>query len=196
MKRRPRLPPAGGGHPEHQSGQEIRLHHRRSRLGRLRFGQSVERGPRRARAAPGGGGLGPRPVDPYPARLGSDAAAAATRLDVFRRARGDDGRAPDRVRPRQGDRRLLVDQRHDLFARPSRRLRPLGGERTAVMVVRPRAALFQKAGDLGGRPERPPRRRWPAWHLLVDLPRPAGGGLYRSEPDRRAEMERRPQQRP
>ena len=37
----------------------------------------------------------------------------------------------DRMRARQGDRRLVLDQRHDLFARPPRRLRPLGGERPA-----------------------------------------------------------------
>ncbi len=99
------------------------------------------------------------------------------------------------MRPRQGDRRLIVDQRHDLFARPSPRLRPLGGERPAVVVLCPRAAVLQEAGDLGGRPERASRRRRPARHLLVDLRGPAGGGLYRGEPHRRAEMESRSQQR-
>ncbi len=44
--------------------------------------------------------------------------------------------------------------------------------------------------------ERAPRRRRPAWHLLVDLRGPAGRGLHRGEPGRRAEMERRSQQRP
>ena len=99
------------------------------------------------------------------------------------------GRA-DRMRARQGDRRLVLDQRHDLFARPPRRLRPLGGERPAVVVLRPRAALFQEAGNLGGRRQRPSRRRRPARHLLVDLRGPAGGGLHRGEQGRRAQMER------
>ena len=61
------------------------------------------------------------------------------------------GRPPDRMRARQGDRRLVLDQRHDLFARPPRRLRPLGGERPAGVVLRPCAALLPQAGDLGGR---------------------------------------------
>ena len=105
------------------------------------------------------------------------------------------GGRTDRMRARQGDRRLVLDQRHDLFARPPRRLRPLGGERAAVVVLRPRAALFQEAGNLGGRRQRPSRRRRPARHLLVDLRGPAGGGLHRGEQGRRPQMEQRSQQR-
>ena len=59
------------------------------------------------------------------------------------------GRA-HRMRARQGDRRLVVDQRHDLFARPSRRLRPLGGERPADLVLRPRRCPIS-AGRRPGR---------------------------------------------
>ena len=46
---------------------------------------------------------------------------------LFRRAGGDDGRPRPRMRPRQGDRRLVLDQCDGLCARPPRRLRPLGG---------------------------------------------------------------------
>ena len=73
------------------------------------------------------GGWDRDPVDPHSARLGPHPHQADARLDVFHRARAADERPPDRMRARQGDRRLVVDQRHDLFARPSRRLRPLGG---------------------------------------------------------------------
>jgi hypothetical protein len=98
------------------------------------------------------------------------------------------------MRARQGDRRLVLDQRHDLFARPSRRLRPLGRGRPADLVLRPRAAVFPQAGDLGGRRQRPPRRRRPARHLLVDVQGHAGRRLYRGEPRDRTALERRPQQ--
>ena len=52
-------------------------------------------------------------------------------------------------------------------------------ERPAGVVLRPRAALFQKAGNVGGRRQRASRRRRPARHLLVDLRRSAGRRLHR-----------------
>ena len=56
---------------------------------------------------------------------------------------------PQRPQPelsaRQGDRRLIGDQRHGLHARTGRRLRPLAPARPARLVVGRRAALFQKA---------------------------------------------------
>ena len=113
--------------------------------------QPADRGPRHQGAGARSRRLGSRSVDPHPARLGQDPHQSHARLDVFHRARAQPGRAADRMRARQGDRRLVLDQRHDLFARPPRRLRPLGGGRAAVVVLRARAALFQKAGDLGGR---------------------------------------------
>ncbi len=72
--------------------------------------------------------------DPWihiPLGLGQDPHPSTARLDVFHRARAESRRAHDRMRARQGDRRFVLDQRHDLFARPPRRLRPLGGERAA-----------------------------------------------------------------
>ena len=51
-----------------------------------------------------------------------------------------------RARPRH--RRLVVDQRHGLCARPCRRLRPLGGVRAQRLVLCARAALFPPPGIL------------------------------------------------
>ena len=55
----------------------LRLRHRRRRLGRLHLGLPADRGRRRPRAAARSRRLGPRPVDPHPARLGPHPAAAA-----------------------------------------------------------------------------------------------------------------------
>ena len=61
------------------------------------------------------------------------------------------GRARPRMRARQGDRRLVLDQRHGLCARPSRRLRPLGGAGLTALVLCACAAVFPSPGILGGR---------------------------------------------
>ena len=76
-------------------------------------------------------------MDPHPARLGQDPAEAPARLDVFQRAGAARRRPPGRMRPRQGDRRLVLDQRHGVRARQPRRLRPLGATRSARLVLRP-----------------------------------------------------------
>ena len=131
------------------SVQELRLHHHRRRLGRLRAGQPADRGPRHQGAGARGRRLGPRPVDPHPARLGQDPHQPPARLDVLHRARAEPGRPADRMRARQGDRRLVVDQRHDLFARPPRRLRPLGARtacRRGPMPTRCRISRSRRPG--------------------------------------------------
>ena len=63
-------------------------------------------------------------------------------------------RPPHRGDARQGAGRLVVDQRDGLHARQPRRLRPLGAEGRARLVLRRRAALFQARRDLGGRRQR------------------------------------------
>ena len=80
-------------------------------------------------------------------------------------------RARHRMRPRQGDRRLVLDQRDGLCARPSRRLRPLGRSRAAALVLRACPALFPPPGSLGRRRRPLSRRRRPADDALVALPR-------------------------
>ncbi len=77
--------------------------------------------------------------DPWlriPLGLAADTGAAQARLDVFRRARGDDRRPRPRMRARPHHRRHVLDQCHGLYARPPRRLRPLGRCRTYRLVLR------------------------------------------------------------
>ena len=83
-----------------------------------------------------------------------------------------DGRR-GRMRARQGDRRLVLDQRHGLCARPSRRLRALGGRRARRLVLRACAALFPPPGKLGRRCRPLSRRR-----------RAADGAAHRAMPTR------------
>jgi hypothetical protein len=59
---------------------------------------------------------------------------------------------------RQGDRRIVVDQRHGLRARPCGGLQPLGGARRQWLGLCRRAALFQADGT------QPWRRRGMARH--------------------------------
>ena len=63
------------------------------------------------------------------------------------RARAASRRPRSRHAARQGDRRLVVDQRHGLCARSRPRLRPLGRARRGRLVVRRRAPLFQAHGE-------------------------------------------------
>ena len=118
-------------------------------------------------------------MDPHSARVAPPSAQPQARLDVFRRARGHHGRPRAGMRPRQGDRRLVVDQRHGLCAGPPRRLRPLGSLGAAGMVVRKGPALFQAPGDLGARRRLLPRRVRPIDDAVLALPRSIGRCLVR-----------------
>ena len=93
--------------------------------------------------------LGSQPVDQAAVRVGQGAARPHLQLELRDRAGAGARQSPRRMRARQGDRRLVLDQRHGLCARPSRRLRPLGGVRSARLVLRRRAALLPAAGDAG-----------------------------------------------
>ena len=67
-------------------------------------------------------------------------------LGLSLRARAEP-QQPAHHRPaRQGDRRLVLDQRHGLCPRPRRRLQPLGGSRRARLGLCRRAALLQADG--------------------------------------------------
>ncbi len=80
---------------------------------------------------------------------------------------------------RQGFGRLIVDQRHGLYARQSRRLRPLGAEGRARLVLCGRAALFPPLRDLGRRRRHMARRPRTARHRIRQDPRPALRSLAR-----------------
>ena len=118
-------------------------------------------------------------ADPDPARHGQDARIPHARLGLRDRARAQPQRPPHRGDARQGAGRLVVDQRHGLHARQSRRLRPLGAEGRARLVLCRRAALFPARRDLGGRREHLARRRRPARHRIRQDPRPAVRRLAR-----------------
>ena len=63
-------------------------------------------------------GAGSVDLDPYPGRLSVYAGQSADRLVLSDRARGGARRARAQLSARQGAGRLLLDQRHDLHARP------------------------------------------------------------------------------
>src|SRR5215813_937653 len=100
----------------------LRLRHRRRRVGGLRAGRSAYGRPFGQGAAAGGRRLGSQPLDPHPAGLAAVVPAPHERLDVFVGARARAWLAPDRMRTRQSRRRIVLDQRDGLCARPSRRL--------------------------------------------------------------------------
>ena len=83
----------------------------------------------------------------------------ALRLGFSHRARAASRRPRAGDAARQGDRRLVVDQRHGLCARPCPRLRPLGRAGRGRLVVRRRAALLQAHGERRGRRGRLARQR-------------------------------------
>ena len=89
-------------------------------------------------------GRRPRQLDlvPHPGRLSVRHRQSAHRLAASRPSRSRAQRPRAELSARQGDRRLLRDQRHDLHARPGARLRPLAPARPAGLVVGRCAAVF------------------------------------------------------
>ena len=87
----------------------------------------------------------------------------ALRLVLRIRAGAVHGRAPRRPCPRQGARRVELDQRDDLPARQRARLREVGGRaRARALELRPLPALLQAHGDVRRGRRRLPRRPRPA----------------------------------
>ncbi len=135
---------------EGKRDQRLRLHHRGGRVGRLRARQSAERGRRRARPAARGRAARSPSLHFDPARHGPHARPCHVRLGLRDRGRAQSQRPHDRGHARQGAGRLVIGQRHGLYARQSRRLRPLGAEGRSRLVLCRRAALFPARRDLGG----------------------------------------------
>ena len=86
-------------------------------------------------------------LDRYPGRLPLHHRQPAHRLVLQDRARRAPRRTLDPLRARPRARRLLVDQRHDLHARPAGGLGPLGGARQPRLVLGRRAAHLQALED-------------------------------------------------
>ena len=79
---------------------------------------------------------------PHPGRLSLLHRQSALGLDVQDRAGGRAQRPQPQLSARQGDRRLLRHQRHDLYARPGRRLRSLASARAFRLGLERRAAVL------------------------------------------------------
>ena len=145
--------------------------------------------PSRARAAAGGGRQGQLSLDPHPRRLPLPDGQPARRLGLQDRRRARPQRPQPRLSARPRARRLLVDQRHDLHARPGARLRPVAADGQPRLGLGGRAALLQEApgpvgaGARGLRRPACPRRRMAhraCPHPLGDPGRvPRGGGRGR-----------------
>ena len=188
---RQQLATASLPHSAHSIGhglrQELRLHHRRRRLRRLRAGEPADRGPRH-----------------HACWCSRPAAGIATRGSTFRSAgasiltnRLHDWMYFTEPEPQLAGRRIecargkVIGGSSSINAMTYSRghrgdYDRWAAQRPADLVLRPRAAVFPQAGNLGGRRQRPSRRRRPARHALVDLRGPAGRRLHRGEPGRRA----------
>ena len=110
-----------------------------------------------ARGRPGRPSLGLAAAHAGGARL--PAQEPALQLGLLERARAAHGRPAHVLPARPGARRLVVDQRHGVCARPRPRLRPLGAGRAARLGLRPRAAVLQARRDPRPRRRRLPRRQ-------------------------------------
>ena len=147
-----------GGSGE-RARRRFRLHRRRRRHRRLHPCQSPLGRPEQARAAAGGRRQGQLDLVSHPGRLSVRDRQSALGLDVQDRGRSRPERPRPRLPARQGDRRLVCDQRHDLDARTGRRLRPLAAARPHRLGLGRCAALLQAAGGPFPRRHRAPRRR-------------------------------------
>ena len=101
--------------------------------------------PCKARAAAGSRRARQLDLVSHPGRLSLCHRQSARRLDAQDRSRAGLEWPQPQLSARQGDRRLLGDQRHDLYARAGDRLRPMAATRPAGLVVGRRAAVFPQA---------------------------------------------------
>ncbi len=139
----------------------LRLRDRRRRLGRLRARQPALGGPAGARAA--ARGRRPRPLaeGQDPGGL-PEAVPHQARLGLRDRARAARRRARAVHAARQDARRVELDERDALRARPPARLRRLGGAGRARLGLPRRAALLHPLRGQRPRGLGVPRRRRPA----------------------------------
>ena len=146
--------------PSHPRRRDLRLHHRRRGLSRLRPGEPFDRRRWHPRA-----GVRGRPARPALGSVHPDAGSPdvadrqpALRLEVSLGARGLVERTPDLPRSREVARRIEQHQRNDLPARQSPRLRTVGDRTWArALGLRPLLALLQAHGDLPRGSRRIPR---------------------------------------
>ena len=106
-----------------------------------------------------------RPVHPHARRAAVPDRQPALRLEVRDRAGAGDERPPGLPRPRQGARRLVIDQRDDLPARQPDGLRALGRRPGHGGVGLPPLPAVLQADGVADPARRPGRRRRLAWRL-------------------------------
>ena len=167
----------------HEPG-PVRRRHRGRRLGRLRARQPALRRPGHdgpgARGRPLG--LPDRPVHPHAGGAALPDRQPALRLEVRDRPGAEPQRPQGVPRPRQGARRVQLDQRDDLPARQPARLRALGRRAGDEGVgLPPLPALLQEDGDLPRRRRRLARRRRPARARARPGRQPALRGVLRRD---------------
>ena len=107
----------------------FRLYRRRRRHRRLHHRQPAVGRSEKPRADPGGRRQRQLDLVSHPGRLSLRDRQSPLGLDVPDRAGARSQRPLAGLSPRQGDRRLVCHQRHDLDARPGRRLRSLAPAR-------------------------------------------------------------------
>ncbi len=174
----------------------VRLHHRRRGFGRVRARQSPVRRPEEPRAAARSRRRRQLDLVPHSGRLPVRDRQSALRLDVQDRARAGAERTRAQLSARQGARRLVGDQRHDLHARAGGRLRSLAPARPDRLGLGRRAAVLQEADRPLPRRERASRHRRRMAHRgaarAVGAARcvPQGGGGIRHQADRRLQSRR------
>ena len=100
-------------------------------------------------------------MDPHPARLCEALRQSKRELVLHERARTTPQQSEALSAARKGPRRHSSDQRHDLHARPSARLRQLGSPGLRRLALGQRAALLQIMRGPGARAGRLSRRRRP-----------------------------------
>ena len=138
------------------------LCHRGRRLGGLRAGQPADRGSGRQGAAARGGSARQVDVDRHSRRLHQAAQPQVLQLELRDGGRGGHGRPAHSLPARPHARRLELDQRHALCARPAARLRHLGPARQSRLVLFAGPALLQEVGEFRARRRRQPRQGRPA----------------------------------
>ena len=164
--------PSRIGSPEPTEGSEcerLRLRDRRRRIGGVRARQPAQR-LRRGGAADRGRAPRPLAEDQDPRRL-RPAVPDEARLGLCLRARARLRGAVALRSPRQGARRLQLDERDALRPRPPRRLRRLAGRRRMHRLgLERRAALLQALRAPRGRRESVARGRRPAQRRAAPQP--------------------------
>ena len=165
-------------------GRRVRLRRRGRGLGRLRAGEPADRGRQRHGAAAGARRRRQErpPGEPIPAHAHGALhphEPAEVQLGLRDRAGARLQPPPDALPARPRARRLQLDKRHGVRARPRPGLRALGSRGRRGLGLPRLPALLPQDGDLGWRRVRTPRQRRAASHDERRDGEPAVPGVHR-----------------